>query len=95
VAVYGIGGGGMLFGGGETERVQIDTVVFKGPNPGDTGDFARIVREPGRTRGTYHLGVGAELRITAHAGLITEFIWTKIVDAESFGTVRTGINLAF
>jgi hypothetical protein len=82
---YIFGGGGGIFGGGETTHVVDD-----GP-----GAF-HFEQSDTQTEAIGQVGGGLEVRFTPHVGWISDFSW-NFVDGprNNFGMVRTGINFAF
>ena len=85
-APYAYIGGGAIFGGGERDRVIFPPVV--------QGFY--IAHTGGRTEALGQLGVGCEVRLTPHIGLLSDFSW-NVIDGpkNNFGMVRSGINFAF
>jgi hypothetical protein len=85
-APYVFGGGGGIFGGGETTRF-----VTTGPLPTirteETGSESRAIGQ---------VGGGLEIRFTPHIGWINDFSWNFVDGPDNnFGMVRSGINFAF
>jgi opacity protein-like surface antigen len=83
---YIFGGGGGIFGGGETTRF-----VTTGPLPTirteETGSESRAIGQ---------VGAGLEFRFTPHIGWINDFSWNFVDGPDNnFGMVRSGINFAF
>ncbi len=83
---YIFGGGGGIFGGGETTRF-----VTTGPLPTirteETGSESRAIGQ---------VGAGLEFRFTPHIGWINDFSWNFVNGPDNnFGMVRSGVNFAF
>lgn len=85
-APYAFAGGGMIFGGGERDRVVAT---------GTPGVFTTDHSDSDGL-GMGQFGGGVEVRITPQIGWINDFSW-NVVDGpkNNFGMVRTGINFAF
>ena len=87
-APYIWGGGGAIFGGGESDILHITN------NQG----FVTVTTEhtDGSTKFLGQVGGGLELRITRHIGWVNDFSWNFIAKVRSdFGMVRSGVNFAF
>ena len=85
-APYAYIGGGAIFGGGQRDRITRPP-FFLGFD---------IEHTSGRTEALGQLGVGCEVRLTPHIGLISDFSWNVINGPKNnFGMVRSGINFAF
>lgn len=86
-APYIWGGGGVIFGGGETDEliiVDTDPTVF------DT------VHSDGDAEWIAQIGAGFEVRLTRHIGIINDFSWNFVGrDNSDFGMIRSGLNFAF
>jgi len=87
-APYAFGGGGVIFGGGERDRIQLASPLL-------TPTFTTHHTD-GEGRAIGQFGGGFEVRITRHIGWINDFSW-NVVDGSknNFGMARTGINFAF
>ncbi|HEY2801114.1 MAG TPA: outer membrane beta-barrel protein [Chthoniobacterales bacterium] len=83
-APYGYAGGGVLFNGS-----RVEDLVASGESPAS-------VRRNSDAEGLGQLGVGFEVRITPHIGIINDFSW-NIVDGpdNNFGMLRSGLRFAF
>lgn len=90
-APYVWAGGGMIFGGGERDRVVPTAFDITG-----TPTAAETHHSDGDGLGMGQFGGGFEVRITKHIGWINDFSW-NVVDGpkNNFGMVRTGFNFAF
>jgi len=85
-APYVFAGGGAIFGGGRSERIEFDA---------ETDSFREEVRDA-HTEAVGQFGGGFEIRITSHIGWINDFSWNVVNGPENnFGMVRGGINFAF
>lgn len=86
-APYIWGGGGAIFGGGETDEVLL------------TGAVAPVfttIHHDGDTEFLGQVGAGFEVRITPHIGWINDFSWNFTThDNSDFGMIRSGFNFAF
>jgi hypothetical protein len=83
---YIFGGGGGIFGGGETTRF-----VTTGPLP-----TIRTEQTGSESRAIGQVGAGLEFRFTPHIGWINDFSWNFVDGPDNnFGMVRSGINFAF
>ena len=81
------GGGGVIFGGGET-----DTLVIVDTDPTVFG----TVHNDGDAEWIAQIGAGFEVRLTRHIGIINDFSWNFVGrDNSDFGMIRSGINFAF
>lgn len=101
LAPYAWVGGGMIFGGGERDRIVFDGFAdgggINGEGGGGEGEFLyHTVHQGSTTKAVYQLGFGLEVRMTRHIGLIADYSW-NVVDGpkNNFGMFRTGINFAF
>ena len=83
-APYAWGGGGVIFGGGERDRVVSTGATF-------TTDHSE-----GEGKAMGQFGGGIEVRITRHIGWTNDFSW-NVVDGphNNFGMVRSGLTFAF
>jgi hypothetical protein len=83
-APYGYAGGGVIFNGS-----RVDDLVDRGRSIGS-------IRRNSDAEGMGQFGVGIEVRVTPHIGLINDFSW-NVVNGErnDFGTVRSGLRFAF
>ena len=88
-APYAFVGGGGIFGGG-----QQDIRILSARNPNEVE--VRTEHTGGQSRFLAEVGVGFEMRLTPHIGLINDFTW-NIIDGpkNNFGMVRSGFNFAF
>jgi len=83
-APYLFAGGGLIFGGGQTNTLL------------SLPDAALTVRSDSTARGIGQFGGGLEVRLTAHVGIINDFNWNIVSGPHNnFGMVRAGINFAF
>jgi hypothetical protein len=83
-APYLFAGGGVIFGGGQT-----NTLLFP-------PDAAITVRSDTTAKGVGQFGGGLEVRVTPHAGIINDFSWNVVSGPHNnFGIVRVGVNFAF
>jgi hypothetical protein len=83
---YIFGGGGGIFGGGETTRF-----VTTGPLP-----TIRTEQTGSESRAIGQVGAGLEFRFTPHIGWINDFSWNFVDGPDNnFGMARTGLNFAF
>ena len=83
-APYIFGGGGGIFGGGQTTNVVFQEGLL---HTEQTGSQSRAIGQ---------IGGGIEVRFTPHIGWVSDFSW-NFVDGpnNNFGMVRTGVNFAF
>jgi hypothetical protein len=88
-APYVFGGGGVIFGGGERDRVVAAFDRTGAP-------IATTTHSDSDTKAIGQFGGGIEVRITPHVGWTNDFSW-NVVDGthNNFGMVRSGINIAF
>lgn len=85
-APYAYIGGGAIFGGGQRDLLIV---------PPFSQGFV-IGHTSGRTEALGQVGVGCEVRLNPHIGLINDFNWNVVDGAKNnFGMVRSGINFAF
>jgi hypothetical protein len=93
-APYAWGGGGAIFGGGES-----DTLITQ-PIPGLPNQFPTVNAHSrhfgGSTKAIGQFGAGLEVRITPHIGWLNDIAW-NVVDGpkNDFGMFRSGLNIAF
>ncbi len=87
LAPYIWGGGGVIFGGGESDQliiVDTDPTTFDTVHNGDDTEWIA------------QIGAGFEVRLTRHIGWINDFSWNFVGrDNADFGMVRSGFNFAF
>ncbi|MEY2526787.1 MAG: outer membrane protein beta-barrel domain [Verrucomicrobiota bacterium] len=86
-APYVWGGAGVMFGGGESEHIVVDSddplTVHTQHNDGDPEFVGQV-------------GGGFEFRFTRHVGLINDFSYNFVGKENSdFGMIRMGLNFAF
>jgi hypothetical protein len=88
-APYAWAGGGVIFGGGEKDRVVVTAIP-------DDGFSATTTHSDGEGRALGQFGGGFEVRITRHIGWMNDFSW-NVVDGShnNFGMVRSGLTFAF
>ena len=84
-APYIWGGGGVIFGGGESDEIVRDIALnYHTEHHGSS------------TEGIGQIGAGFEVRVTPHMGWTNDFSWNFVTRENSdFGMARTGINFAF
>ena len=83
-APYGYAGGGVLFNGSRLRRL-----VANGQSPAS-------IRENTDPEGVGQFGVGFEVRITPHVGLINDYSYNLVNGPDNnFGMLRSGIRFAF
>lgn len=84
-APYVWGGGGVIFGGGESDEIVPDLGLnFHTEHHGSSNE------------GIGQIGVGFEVRFARHVGWTNDFSWNFLTREHSnFGMARTGINFAF
>jgi hypothetical protein len=93
LAPYIWGGGGLIFGGGESDEIVSDGVG--GPGGGAVPLF-HTEHHGTSTEGIGQIGAGFEVRFTSHIGWTNDFSWNFVTRENSdFGMARTGINFAF
>lgn len=84
-APYIWGGGGVIFGGGESDEIVRDV-----------GLSYHTEHHGSSTEGIGQIGAGLEVRFTRHIGWTNDFSWNFLTREHSnFGMARTGINFAF
>jgi hypothetical protein len=89
-APYAFAGGGVTFGGGDVQTIEITS------NRGNGHDYAELYRGGDTSAAIGQFGGGLEMRVTPHIGLMSDFSW-NVVDGpnNNFGMVRSGLNFAF
>lgn len=76
-----VGGGGIWGGGNQINNPAVRTVVT------NNNDDGRLMAQ---------YGAGFEVRLTPHAGLMTDVVWNQVDGRDNdFVMVRTGLNFAF
>jgi opacity protein-like surface antigen len=83
-APYGYAGGGVLFNGSELrENVK-------------SGNSPASIRRNSDAEGMGQFGVGFEVRVTPHIGIINDYSYNLVNGADNnFGMLRSGIRFAF
>src|SRR6266513_48331 len=93
-APYAWAGGGVIFGGGESDSVTTQ------PIPGLPNEFPTVNAQShhfdGETKAIGHFGFGLEFRFTRNIGWTNDLSW-GVIDGpkNNFTMVRSGVNFAF